>query len=159
MSEKIILRRANAADLATIKNFSQSLIEFDSDFDNSMDINWSMSQDGDEFFTSRINGPDGVVFLAINDAKIIGCLVGGIAIPHSYRKIKRLAEVEEIFVLPKYRSAKIGLQLMQVFELWCRENKIERIKVEVSAANALGIKFYNKNGFVPYNMILEKELN
>lgn len=158
MSANVVVRRATIADLNSIKNFSQQLIKFDSEFDESMDINWPISLDGENFFKSRISESDGVVFLAINNEQIIGCLVGGLVAPHSYRNITLLAEVEEIFILDEFRSHKIGEKLLEVFNEWCQQKNVSRIKVEVSADNFRGIKFYNKNGFKPYNMILEKEL-
>lgn len=158
MTNTILVRRAIIDDLSVIQNFSQNLIKFDNEFDTTMDFNWPKSADGESFFKSRITGQDGVVYLAFDDKIVVGCLIGGIVTPHSYRSIKVLAEVEEIFVANEYRSSHVGAKLMQNFELWCRQKNIERIKVEVSAGNIRGIKFYNKNGFEPYNMILEKKL-
>lgn len=158
MSEIILIRKAEITDLEQIENFSQRLIAFDTEFDDTMDISWSKSVDGVDFFKSRINAKDGVVYLAVVGNTVAGCLVGGMTAPHSYRTITRLAEIEEIFVVAEYRSKKVGAKLIDAFELWCQQNNVERIKVEVSAGNARGIKFYQRIGFDSYNMILEKKL-
>jgi ribosomal protein S18 acetylase RimI-like enzyme len=153
------IRRANNKDLPNIISLSLELMAYDIQFDDSMDKNWPKSENALEFYQERIKKNDGVIFIAEINGEISGCLIGCLAEPLCYRKIKTLAEIEEVFVLEKYRGSQVGSKLMDSFFSWAKEKHAERVQVVVSAANSRAISLYKKLGFKEHDVVLEQELS
>lgn len=153
-----IIRNAKFEDLKSIQKLNTLLVEFDSQFDKTIQSDWATSEDGIEFISDRISEVDGCALIAEMNNEIIGYLIGGITEAASYRTIELLGELEEMVVLEEYRGQKIGEQLVQKFFGWCNEKNLKRVRVEVSAPNLKGINFYHKQGFEDFNLILEKNI-
>lgn len=157
MQTEISIRRAALDDIPAIIDLSCRLTAYDTQFDDSMNSNWPKSEDALQFFQERITAhEEGIVLVAICNLQIIAFFIGGFVEPLSYRKVKKLAEIEELFVLEEFRSTKIGSKLMERFFLWCQENGAERIRVTVSAENHRAVSLYKKIGFKDHDLILEK---
>ncbi len=152
------IRNAVSEDLKSIQKLNKLLVEFDSQFDETIQPDWATSEDGIEFISERISGDDGIVLIAESENKIIGYLIGGIEEAASYRTIQLLGELEEMVVLEEFRGQKIGEKLVQEFFGWCRSKNLKRVRVEVSAPNFKGINFYHRQGFEDFNLILEKNI-
>ena len=59
--------------------------------------------------------------MAYVDDKIVGYLAGGFMDnSKTYRVLSNPAELENIFVLPKYRDMDIGSQLLETFKNRCK---------------------------------------
>jgi len=58
----------------------------------------------------------------------------------------------------EYRRFGIGTLLMDEFKEYCKENKVQNIKVTASAKNSRAIQFYMKNGFEDYNITLKYKI-
>lgn len=159
MKDEIIFRRANLDDLPSIINLSSNLMEYDIQFDDSMDVNWPKSKSALLFYQEKLASDESVIFVAVYKEEIIACLIGGLVEPLCYRKVKILAELEEIFVKENFRSGKIGAKLMDKFFSWCRNKKAERIQVRVSAGNSRAISLYKKIGFKDHDVVLEMGLH
>jgi ribosomal protein S18 acetylase RimI-like enzyme len=158
MQNTVTIRRASSKDLAKIISLSLELIAYDIQFDDSMNKNWPKSKSALEFYKERIEKSDGIILIAEIAGEIAGCLIGCLAEPLCYRKIKILAELEEIFVLEDYRSSKVGSKLTEHFFAWAKEKHAERVQVVVSAGNSRAISLYKKLGFKEHDMVLEQEL-
>lgn len=154
----VTIRKAISDDLKSIQKLNKLLVEFDSQFDETIQSDWATSEDGIQFISDRISGEDGIVLIAESENKVIGYLIGGIEEAASYRTFQLLGELEEMVVLEEFRGQKIGEQLVQEFFGWCRSKNLKRVRVEVSAPNFKGINFYHKLGFEDFNLILEKNL-
>lgn len=154
-AEHLIIREAKIEDLDAVLNLCHQLVLYDYKFDNTLDRNWADSAIGRGLFTARIVNHDGIVLVADLDGQIVGYLIGGLIEPIPYRKVKVLAELEEIFVLDVYRSYAIGSKLLDRFYKWCRAEKAEKIQVVVSRDNHRGLNFYHRMGFHEHNMVLE----
>jgi ribosomal protein S18 acetylase RimI-like enzyme len=107
----------------------------------------------------KISSEESCALVAVIDDRIIGYLVGGFAKVEEYRSAGKTAELENMYVIPKYRSMRIGNKLINKFLSWCKSKDVERTRVITSANNKLAIGFYHKNGFSDYNLILEKRIN
>jgi len=91
---------------------------------------------------------DGVIFLAYDDKKIVGCIVGIIEKQSEKNLLEcvptRAGRIVELFVSSKYRSLGIGKQLMSKMENYMRKKKCEIIRVEVFEPNKAAHNFYEK---------------
>ena len=75
-----------------------------------------------------------------------------------YRTVTKLAEVENMYIKDDFRSQGIGGKLVVLFEDWCRQRKVQRIRYVASAGNIEAIKFYKKHGCKEVDIGLEREL-
>ncbi|MGV8169046.1 MAG: GNAT family N-acetyltransferase [Candidatus Nanoarchaeia archaeon] len=102
---------------------------------------------------------DGCIIVAILNNNIVGYLCGGINKPEPYRTVKKSAELENMFVLEEYRSKGVGKKLFNEFKKWCKQHKVNIIKVTAFTANGRAIKFYRNSGFRDYTLTLETHLD
>ena len=63
-----------------------------------------------------------------------------------------------MYIDENYRRYGIGSLLINEFKKYCKEKKIQNIKVTASATNYNAIKFYMKNGFEDYNVSLKYKI-
>ena|SRR3989344_3576827 len=153
----IIYRKAALNDLKSIQklNFELCKKEF-KEFDNTINYKYALQKKGADYFKKRITRKDGFAFVALDENKIIGYIVGGIADIEDYRNIKKLGEAENMIIDESYRGKGIGSMLFKEFIAWCKSKKIHRVKVVISATNKKSIDFHKKMGFSDYNVTLEK---
>jgi len=99
----------------------------------------------------EVNNYDGKCYLAIENSKVLGLIMG--CIPHyeeydylDYKCPKR-GEITELIVTKKVRSNGVGKELMNKMEGYFKNMGCEYIHVDVFGYNENGIKFYEKNGY------------
>ncbi len=90
--------------------------------------------------------------------KIIGYFIGCIKKAEDYRKLKKIAEAENVYIIQKYRRKGIGTSFQKEFLKWARTKRVKRARVVISAQNKKSIASVKKIGFKDYNLTLEKEL-
>lgn len=153
------IRKAWLRDLKEIQrlNFELCKREF-SKFDTTINVRFPLERAGHAYFKERISGKNSLSLIATDKNKTIGYLVGSIGKSESYRNIKKIAEVENMFIVEKYRHKGIGSILIKEFLKWCKINKANRVKSIISHNNLNSIKFHKQNGFKDYNIVLEKDI-
>ncbi|NTW27723.1 MAG: GNAT family N-acetyltransferase [Candidatus Moranbacteria bacterium] len=153
----IKIREAAFEDLEDIRRLNLELFKKEyADFDKSLDLKWSQSASGEEYFADRIVSSDGLVCVAEEDGKVVGYLCGGLC-DRGYRTPGIYAELENMFVDEKHRRLGIGKKLADSFLQWCDENNVKYINVTASAKNADTIGFYRSLGFCDYDVKLQIE--
>ena len=153
----IIIREANNKDLNDILRLNLVLFKKEfKEFDKTLNIRWTYSQKGKDYFNKRITGKEGFVAVAIDNKEVIGYICCGLH--DDSTRIAKKAELENIMVTEEYRGQKIGSKLVKIFFEWCKAKKIKNILVTASANNLSGIRFYKKLGFSDYDLTLEKKL-
>ena len=94
---------------------------------------------------------NGKCYLAINNAKVVGLIMGCIPKYDEYDyldyKCPKRAEITELIVTSKIRSKGIGNILISKMEEYFKSAGCEYILVDVFAYNNIGINFYNKCGY------------
>ena len=155
----LIIRKATIDDLQKIQELNLKLFEKEyKEYDPLLNLNWTFGKEGTEYFKNRILKEDGCVLVALVDNEIVGYLCGGIREAEKYRNLPIVAELENMFVLEKFRSKGIGTQLVNECVKWCKAKNVGKIRVEASAPNKKAIKFYRSNGFKDYTLVLERDL-
>lgn len=158
MKEKITVREAKPLDQKKIAELGKLLLKYDHFFDDTIDLNWLDTKEGISFIKDRIKKANGIVLVAEKGHTIIGYLIGGLVLPHTYRNISVLAELEEIFVLEEHRGNDIGSKLIKSFLKWAKQQKVRRVKITVSESNRKAINLYKRFKFCEYDLILERKL-
>ena len=150
---------ASLQHLKEIQKLNKMLFEKEyREYDKRLNLEWTFGEVGTAYYKKRISEKDGCVIVALVDKKIVGYLCGGIAKSYAYRKLPKVAELENMFVLEKYRSYGIGTVLYKAFILWCKTQKVKMVNVHTSAKNTRAIAFYRKQGLKDYTLVLESEI-
>ena len=153
------IRLATIDDLPEIQKLS--LLQFENEdehFDDTLNLRWSLGEDGRKYFEESITQEDKCVFVAQVGDQIAGYIEGGISQSTSNRKIPKLAELEYMFVVEECRGTGVGEKLFDAFRDWCKEQGVGRLRTEASAKNVRAVNFYKKNGFAEYDLILERNI-
>lgn len=94
---------------------------------------------------------EGKCFLAIDDNKVVGLIMGGIFPYDEYDyldyKCPRRGEITELIVSKKIRSKGVGKELMDKMEEYFKSLGCKYVIVDVFAYNQNAEGFYNKKGY------------
>lgn len=96
----------------------------------------------------KINENNGVVFLAENQNKVIGCVAGIIEKQTKYDLLQckptKSGKILELIVTKEYRSQEIGKLLMDKIEKHFKKAKCTLLNTDVFEPNKGAYKFYQK---------------
>lgn len=154
--DEVIIRKATILDLKSIQELNNYLFNLEyKNFDNTLKVGWPFENEGKEYFEYMINNE--IVYVAQYKEKIVGYLAGSICEQISYVK-ETFGEIDNMYVAEKYRRLGIGTKLINKFKEYCKENKLQNIKVTASAGNSKAIQFYKRNGFGDYDITLKYKI-
>ena len=154
----INIRKADIKDLESIMVLFDKLSLSDLPYDTEVDVYWAHTPDGKNYFTDKIQGKNSVCFVAEADGSIVGYFLAIKKEDPTYRLIK-IADLEHLVVDENYRNQGIGKKLMNAFISWAKSEGINKVSVNVFTDNEKGIKFYKREGFLPFESILEKKVD
>ena len=101
----------------------------------------------------EVNEKNGKCYLAIDNDKVIGLIMGTIIKFEEYDyldyKCPKEGEITELIISSKYRSGGVGGALMEKLEDYFRSVGCKYVLVDVFAYNKNAIKFYDKKGYHP----------
>lgn len=153
------IRKATIEDLKAIQELNLQLFQKEiAEYDDTLDDKWTFSEIGTQYYHDKIQNNDSIALVAVDNAKTVGYMVGGIRKAKSSRNIDSIAELENMFILDEYRCQGIGSKLVEEFLNWSKKQGVSRVRVIASAQNHRAIDFYKKHGFQEYDIILEGEL-
>jgi len=99
----------------------------------------------------EIESNNGKCYLAINNNKVIGLIMGKITSYDKYDyldyKCPKRGEITELVVTSKIRSKGVGQKLMAKMEEYFKSVGCEYVIVDVFGYNDLALKFYFKQGY------------
>ena len=105
---------------------------------------------------------DGAVFIAEDQAKMIGCVIGVVHKDDPETDIERYPSINgkilELIVLPEYRGQRVGNELMQRMEQYFASKNCDVITVECFAPNKDAYKFYEKLNYTDRDHTLIKSI-
>ena len=150
------IRVATIDNLKDIQLMNKKLFDEEyAKYDKTINCDWPLSKEGEDFYKERIVGSKGCAFLLFDNKELIGYLVGSLSDDEFYRNINNFAELDDMYILEEYRSKKYGSYLYAEFIKWCKAKNVKRLKVLVTAKNKQAIQYYQKKGFNDYNVTLE----
>ena len=156
---KIEIKKATLKELEAIRKMNQELFKYDyENFDKNINYKWSLTKAHKECYEKDISGKNSAVFLALINKKIVGYILCKIIDAEIYSKDKKLAFLEDMFVVKEHRSSGIGTMLVNEFLKWEKLKGVKRATVTVSIKNKKAINFYRKAGFSDQDLILERKI-
>jgi ribosomal protein S18 acetylase RimI-like enzyme len=70
----------------------------------------------------------------------------------------RFGYIADTYVVPTFRGRGVVSALIEAGEAHLRARKIHRMRIAVLANNASALRAYEKSGFAPYEIVMEKKL-
>lgn len=111
----------------------------------------------------EVNETNGKCYLAIEDDKAIGLIMGTLPPYDEYDyldyKCPKRGEITELIVTNKIRSKGIGQELINKMEEYFKSVGCEYVIVDVFAYNDIGKNFYNKKGYHSRMETMIKKIN
>ena len=111
----------------------------------------------------EVKNDNGKCFLAIENAKAIGLIMGTIPKYEEYDyldyKCPKRGVITELVISKNIRGNGIGNELITTMENYFKEQECEYVLVDVFAYNERGLNFYNKQGYHPRMYVDIKKLS
>lgn len=152
----VSIRQATKDEVYDLQVLNDEVFIDNQKYDDDLDMNWARSEKGKAYFTRLLNNPDSICLIAEEDSRKIGYIAAGKK-EVSYRKSKYM-EIENMGVIPEFRSKGIGSLLMQECLKWGQIKGFQKAYVNSYFQNINAIKFYKNNGFLETDISLEKTL-
>lgn len=71
---------------------------------------------------------------------------------------QRAGYITQIFVAEAYRHQQVGMTLFALTVAWLRQRGVQKVQLNISTSNALGEKFWERQGFKPVKTRLQKHI-
>jgi ribosomal protein S18 acetylase RimI-like enzyme len=152
----INIRQAQKDEVEKLQSLDNEVFIADYQYDPDLNMDWAKSEKGKQYFSNLLKDSGSYCLIAENSGKAVGYLV---ASPKniSYRK-SRCFEIQNMGVIPDYRSRGIGSMLIQKCLAWAKKKSYQKVYVSSYSRNKKAIKFYKKNGFGEIDLGLELDL-
>lgn len=156
MSVDITIRAAEPADLSGWLECSSGLFAEDSGTrDPSMNQDWPRLH-GPEAFAAGLADGDRLILVAESGGVVVATL-NAILQPGSAVRPIVVAVLRSLYVRPSHRSGGVGARLVERFRVWARGRGAVRVSVTAYAANESAVRFYRRQGLVPFHVTLEAD--
>jgi GNAT superfamily N-acetyltransferase len=153
----IVVEKAKEEDIKDIQEMCHTLMTHVKQWSPTLDENWILGEEGEEYIRSSITGEDGTVLKAVVDNKPAGFVLGSTR-EKPYRLERKFAEIDFFYVNSDYRRHGVGTSLMDGLSSWCKEKDVKVLLVETTYNNVDGQAFYRTKGFHNQELVLEKEI-
>lgn len=152
----INIRSARKDEVSDLQVLNDEVFIDNQQYDDDLDLSWAKSDKGEAYFTNLLKETEACCLIAEEDGKRVGYIAAA-SKKINYRKSKYI-EIENMGVIPDYRSQGIGHQLVQKCLEWAKERGFQKVYVNAYFANNQAIKFYKDNGFLETDISLEKSI-
>lgn len=151
---EILVRRAVASDLETLKRFEQGIIKAERPLDPTIKKGRVTYYD----LGVLINSPEAFVAIAEADGKPVGCGFSRRAAGRIFTEPAFYAYVGLMFVEPEWRGRGVSARVIERLKQWARENDLTELRLEVFPTNSSATRAYEKAGFEPYMLEMRMPL-
>lgn len=156
---EVRIRTAEPEDVPVIVSLSDALFREDAGSrDPTMNLQWTV-QEGRGYFADLLADDAAACWLAehVVGGEAVGYLAGRLGEADSLRTV-RVATLESMYVRREFRGRGAGSRLVERFLSWAREQEARRASVTAYAANEGAVRFYEREGFSPKNLTLDRSV-
>ncbi len=150
------IRTAEIRDVDALREIDLLSFVENRTFDPHIDPNWIYGEKAIHYFSRAIQDSSRAVFVAISDGVPVG-FVSVVPKVVDYRDA-RIAEIDNLAVIPSYRSKGIGSALLLETKRWAKRSNFTILYVSSYAKNSVALALYNKAEFKQIDVGLELEL-
>lgn len=105
-----------------------------------------------------LDHPDGRVFVAETDGRLVGLVSVAIARRSAHFAEQARGHIDHLVVRPEARRAGVGRSLAEQALAWLGDHGVARVELQVDPANREGRAFWAALGFEPAMDLLERQL-
>ncbi|AKM79816.1 MAG: GCN5-related N-acetyltransferase [Candidatus Beckwithbacteria bacterium GW2011_GWB1_47_15] len=156
MSPPVKIRKAKLKDWKKIQKLNHEIFTANSRFDPFFNPDWEFTRAGTKYLKEITSDKKFCCLIAEIDGKPAGYLNG--KKKAFFYRTRSVAELENIGVLPQYRSQKVGARLIAAFKSWCRQNNLRTLQVNCYYKNTRAIKFYRRLNLKPLDITFEGKI-
>ena len=109
----------------------------------------------------EVKNNEGKIYLAKENNKIIGLIIGVVRKPieeFDYERLNNMGEVIELIITKNIRNKGIGYKLLNKMEEYFKSQNCSTINIDVFGYNDVGKNFYFKNGYHTRMMTVSKNI-
>jgi len=143
----IIVRKAKLADVPGIVSIAVKLMKYHVRLDGYFALVDNVENVYLAYFRKCIKSSRKIILVAEYDKKIVGYVLGDIALRSPVYKIKRIGILSDMYVLESFRGKGIARLLLQMLFKWFKSKNISNVELSVHSGNVLGISVWDKCGF------------
>ena len=156
---EVKFRRATLDDIILLQDLKYELLKYeDENFCDITDPAWAKTEECFESFKKQINDPKSTVIVAEYGGEIIGFVSGEVFDAPKFKRIKVDSELISLYVKEEHRNKNVGALLAEEFIKWAKSQNADQVKIEPFYNNEKAIKFYKREGFENYVVMLRKKL-
>jgi GNAT superfamily N-acetyltransferase len=112
-----------------------------------------------EMYRDWLSSPEPLAFLAEEDGRPVGYVIGFYDEPHFMWATGRVGHVDSFYVLPELRGRGVGRLLMDAAYAAMREAGAETVALEMVAGNDVARRFYEREGFTTTFVQMHRRLS
>jgi GNAT superfamily N-acetyltransferase len=111
-----------------------------------------------ETYRDLLSGPASFAFLAVDDARAVGFIIGFYEPPHFMWSTGRVGHVDSFYVLPEMRGRGVGRLLMDAAYDEMRRAGATMVALDLVAGNEVAQRFYEREGFTTTFIQMHRQL-
>ena len=142
-----MIRRATKADLPALIRLNAGQHDYHAKLDPILRTGREMKSSSRTFFLRQIPRRNGRVFVAVNGKRVVGFLLCELQKQKKVYRQPVIGFVSSAFVEAGARRSGAGAALLKEATAWLKSKKMQRIELAAMSGNAIGIAFWEKNGF------------
>jgi len=105
----------------------------------------------------RLNDKDVIIFVDVEDDKIVGFINGSFMRGNSVKKTDEV-KIDMLYVIEEYRNKGIGSKLIDAFVNSCKDRGVKYLRIDNFIANEGASRLYERLGFTPHILERRKKL-
>lgn len=147
------IRRVNIQDIEKLKEIGKRTFYETFSADNSEENMTQYLETGfsTEKLESELTDSNSEFYFAELDGKVVGYLKVNMGQSQTELKDKSAIEIERIYVLKEFHGKKVGQYLYDKAIELAKNYDVDYVWLGVWERNPRAIRFYEKNGFVPFD--------
>jgi diamine N-acetyltransferase len=152
----MIIRQARKDEIKKLQDLNDKAFADNPNYDPDLDLNWAQSDEGKKYFTNAVNSSDNYFLVAEEKSTLVGYLAA--APKHFDFRKSNYIEIENLGIIPEYRSKGLGKKLIEKCLKWAKEKGYQKAYLRCYFKNTHALSFYKNNGFSEISVSLEKNI-
>jgi ribosomal protein S18 acetylase RimI-like enzyme len=142
----VVIRTFGKEDLQKASELMARLKRLNGEFDPLLKTSDDVEKQSEKTLEEAMSSASSVVLVAADRGRIVG-LVKGDVVDRMYYEPRKEGAIVEFYILPEFRRASLGKDLVSSISEQLRKKGAELITAEFPSQNEIAKNFYSKLGF------------
>lgn len=154
--ESVAIRHAKKEDVAQAAELIIRTKRLNNEFDPMFTVSEDAPKKASSYVSVSISSPNTLLLVATRGGKIVGVLRAEMQQRLFYVPGNR-GHITDFYVMPEFRRKALGNDMMDRAVAELKKMGADIVTAEVPSQNEIAVKFYNKRGFRPLQLIFAKQ--